>query len=196
MQYIIDKILNQTIYGTSDSDGHLLTLLGIALSLKTQNILELGVRYGDTTLPLLLAAYFNLGTLTSVDINDTEFVPPAELKDSWKFVKMDSIKFLESMFDKDEQFDLVFVDDWHAFGHVYMELCFLHDLVKPSSVILLHDLMYGGRQPEYYSDPQAEGEFANGGPFRAVQEFTEQYPGWEWATIPAFHGLTILRKKA
>lgn len=192
----MEKILNQTIYGTSDSDAHLVALLGISLSLKAKGILELGVRDGDTTLPLLYSAYLNRGSLCSIDIKPTAFVPPPELDKYWTFIESDAISCLEDMVKENMKFDLVFVDDWHSYEHVYRELELIDHLTTPSSVIILHDLMYGNHQPNYYGDWNDKGEFANGGPFRAVDEFVNpEDGGWEYATIPSSHGLTILRKK-
>lgn len=195
MQYVMDKILNQTLYGESDSDGHLMALLGLSLSIKAKRILELGVRYGDTTLPLLYSAYLNRGQLCSVDIKDSAFVPPPELKDHWTFIKSEAIECLRLMVKENAKFDLVLVDDWHSGEHVAEELYLLDKMTTPSSLILLHDLMYGHSQPQYHNDPnEVNPEFANGGPCAAV--FSLSKDTWEFATIPAFHGLTILRKKA
>jgi len=48
-----------------DSNAHALTLFSIAVSLNAKNILELGVRGGDTTVPLYMAANHRDGKLTS-----------------------------------------------------------------------------------------------------------------------------------
>ena len=67
-------------------------------------------------------------------------------------------------------------------------------LVGPSSVILLHDLMWGNHDPFYRCDLTLKsGQWANGGPYRAVSELDPQF--WEWATLPWNNGLTLLRKK-
>ena len=193
MNHILEQILQQTIYGESDSDGHLMTLLGISLSLKAKNILELGVIYGDTTLPLLLSAYLNRCSLVSVDIKESAFVPPPELKKYWMFIQSEATQCLANMAKENAKFDLVLVDDWHTTSHVAEELYYLDPMTTPTSVILLHDLMYGNRQPYYNQDIVPDGEFAGQGPYGAVSNLPNK---WEWATIPAFHGLTILRKKA
>ena len=66
--YQLDKITRE---GTGDSDKHSLTLYSIAIGMNAKKILELGVRNGGSTGPLLLAATKNGGHLTSVDINIT-----------------------------------------------------------------------------------------------------------------------------
>jgi len=77
---------------------------------------------------------------------------------------------------------------------VKRQLELLDELVSPSSIILLHDLMYGNTNPFYHCDlTLKDGQWANGGPYRAVAELNPQF--WEWSTLPWNNGLTILRKK-
>jgi predicted O-methyltransferase YrrM len=189
----LDFILEKTINGEGDSDKHLLTLFSIAISSKGKNILELGVRNGDTTLPFLLAAKLNQGKVYSVDINEANFVAPDNLKSYWQFTKMDAVEYLEN-WDSSKSLDIVYIDDWHSYDHVKKELEILDKLVSPSTVILIHDLMYGGTCPFYHSDITLKyGQWANGGPYRAVAELNQQF--WEFSTLPWNNGLTVLRKK-
>jgi predicted O-methyltransferase YrrM len=189
LEFIIDKTIN----GEGDSDRHLSTLFSLVIGSKGKNILELGVRNGDTTLPFLLGAKINQGRVYSVDINDTTFDVPNDLKEYWDFSKMDSVDYLEK-WDTSNSLDIVYIDDWHSYDHVKKELEILDRLVSPSSIILLHDLMYGGTTPFYHSDITLKyGQWANGGPYRAVAELDQQF--WEFSTLPWNNGLTILRKK-
>ena len=182
-----------TVEGKGDSDQHILSIYSIAISCKATRILELGVRDGSTTLPLLMAAVKNGGELTSVDINDTSFKPQVKCRTNWNFVKMNALEFLKQQ-KPDKPYDLIFIDDWHSYEHVRDELAEIDRLVSPRSVILIHDLMYGNTQPYYHSDlTQKTGQWANGGPYRAVAELNSQF--WEFATLPYNNGLTILRKK-
>jgi predicted O-methyltransferase YrrM len=188
--YLIEKA--QT--GTNDSDKHFLTLFSVALASGAKHIIELGVREGGTTFPLLMAASMNKGTLHSVDINETSYIPPSDLKSSWKFYQQDAIQFLKN-WDRNKEVGLVYVDDWHSYDHVKKELEQLDSIVSPSSIIILHDLMYGGTCPFYHSDltSSAGVQWEDGGPYRAVAELNPQF--WEFATLPWNNGLTILRKK-
>jgi len=189
----INLLVNKTLSGSGDSDRHLMTLFSIALASKAKNIIELGVRGGDTTAPLLLAAHLNEGTLHSVDIEKTSFVPDKTLAKNWKFYQQDAIKFLED-WKIDTDIDLIYIDDWHAYSHVKKELDILDMLVSPSTVILIHDLMYGNTCPFYHTDLTLNsGQWAEGGPYRAVAELNPQF--WEFSTLPWNNGLTILRKK-
>lgn len=179
--------------GCGDSDQHLMTLFSIALASKSRNIIELGVREGSTTLPLLLAAHLNNGVLHSVDISKTTFTPDEQLSSNWKFYEQDSLEFL-TKWDAGTNIDLIFIDDWHAYDHVKQQLEILDRLVSPSTIILLHDLMYGNTCPFYHADlTLKDGQWANGGPYRAVSELNSQF--WEFSTLPWNNGLTILRKK-
>jgi len=185
-------IVDDVITGKGDSDKHLMTLFSIALSMNAKRILELGVRNGKTTLPLLVAAKYNSGFVTSVDINDTDFIAPKDLRKYHEFKKIDSIEYLNKY--NEEPFDLIYIDDWHSYKHVKKELEIIDRLVSPKTVILLHDLMYGNYQPHYHCDLTLKtGQWAEGGPYRAVAELDSQF--WEFSTIPVNNGLTILRKK-
>ena len=191
MKKCIDDFCDKALYGNLDSDRHIITIFSIALASKGKTFVELGVREGHTTEPLYEAAKLNGGHLWSVDINiSTEFKPN---NGNYTFSQKDSIEFLEN-WPKDKKIDVVYVDDWHSYSHVKKQLEILDQLVGPSSVILLHDLMYGNTDPFYHSDlTLKEGQWADGGPYRAVAELNPQF--WEWATLPWNNGLTILRKK-
>lgn len=191
---ILQNMFSRTLYGNGDSDRHQIALLGMILDGKCKRILELGVREGITTLPLLVGAKLVGGFVNSVDIEQTSFQCPQELNTHWCFHKSDAIEFLEKRVAEQSQYDFVYIDDWHSYDHVKRELELVHHMVTPSSMILLHDLMYSGTHPDYHcnlADPDPQ--WANGGPYRAVAELDPTV--WEWATIPFNHGLTLLRKK-
>lgn len=185
INFLTDKVLS----GNGDSDAHLLTLFSIALSSKSKILLELGVREGATTLPLLEAAKMLNSKLYSVDIIDQ----PMPDSDNWVYVKKDAIQFLKE-WPVNETIDLVYIDDWHSYEHVKKELELLDRLVSPNSIILIHDLMYGNTCPFYHTDLTLKtGQWADGGPYRAVAELNPQF--WEFSTLPWGNGLTVLRKK-
>ena len=187
-------LLNQVKYGTQDSDRHVLTCFSMAMQIHAKKILELGVRTGNTTLPFLCAAKELGGMVHSVDLDPTTFRCPDDLRVYWKFFQSDAIAWLEQQRDQSAQYDLVYIDDWHAYDHVRRELQIIDSMVTPSSIILLHDLMYSNAQPDYRSDHStADAQWAGGGPYRAVSELDPDI--WEWATVPINHGLTVLRKK-
>ena len=193
----MDKFIEKALHGDGDSDRHFISLYAMALASRGKTYVELGVREGHTSEPLYEAAKANDGKLYSVDIN-----PPSEYQpyvngfldiNHYEFVQTDSIHFLKE-WDKDKKMDVVFVDDWHSYPHVKKQLELLDQCVGPSSIILLHDLMYGNTDPFYHADLSYAGpQWDQGGPYRAVAELNPQF--WEWSTLPWNNGLTILRKK-
>ena len=191
---IVTQLIEKTKNGGGDSDKHLMTFFSLVLGSESKTIIELGVRNGDSTLPLTLGAYHNGGHVYSVDINKSEYVLPKVLSHSQTFHKGDAIEFLEN-WDKSKSIDLIYIDDWHSYEHVKRELEILDSLVSPNTVIILHDLMYGNTCPFYHSDltESAGSQWSHGGPYRAVAELNPQF--WEFSTLPYNNGLTILRKK-
>lgn len=188
---LVEGLVDKAISGNGDSDRHHLTIFSIALSSRGKTFVELGVREGHTTKPLHLAAKLNEGHLWSIDINKpTEYCPDDE---SYTFVQSCSLEFLKD-WPENKKIDFVYIDDWHSYSHVKRELEFIDKYIGPSSIVLLHDLMYGNVDPFYHSDlTLTDGQWAEGGPYRAVAELDPQF--WEWSTLPWNNGLTILRKK-
>lgn len=188
-------LLNKVLHGNADSDHHLLTFMSLALNIKAKKILELGVRDGNSTAPFILAAAELGGFVESVDLEQTRWQCPEEYQRYWSFTKSDAIEYLENCVAQKKQYDLVYIDDWHAYKHVKRELELVEHLITPSSIILIHDTMYGNTQPDYHMEVDTTDEqWADGGPYRAVAELDPKI--WEWATIPANHGMTLLRKKS
>jgi predicted O-methyltransferase YrrM len=187
----ISSLLNTTLTGTNDSDQHVMTLFAIAIQTKSRRILELGVRDGTTTLPLLLGASLCDGKLTSVDLNKTSFSTPPEFEKYHEFIQDNAISFLQKSVDSNKIYDLIFIDDDHNYEHVKKEMEYVTKLMTGSTLVLLHDLMAEGCEPNYrYGNRDG---FANGGPYRAIYEL--DINEYEWATIPVNNGLTILRKR-
>ncbi len=196
VQYLFGRCINFTLSETPrDSDWHLMTLFSLVLQNKSQNILELGVRFGDTTEPMIAAASLTGGKITCVDIEQTLWMCPDDLKDIYTFVKSDAIKFLEDAVAKNEYYDFIYVDDWHTYPHVKTELELIDRLSNENTIILLHDLMGNNCAPNYFNPISLRGtEWDEGGPFRAVNELNPDK--WEWMTIPVNNGLTLLRKRS
>ena len=193
MKNIVENLIDKTLRGDGDSDKHLMFLYSIVIGSHAKTIIELGVRNGDTTLPLTLGAKETDGIVYSVDKMKIGFKLDEELQKYNKFHLQDAVSFLED-WDVEKNIDLVYIDDWHAYEHVKKELDILDRLVSPSTIILLHDLMYGDTCPFYHVDlTMNEGQWANGGPYKAVAELNTQF--WEFSTLPWGNGLTILRKK-
>jgi predicted O-methyltransferase YrrM len=190
---IIDDLINRTINGEDNSDQHTMSIFGIAVGIKAQNILELGVFEGNTSQPLAFAASLTGGHVTSVDnyLRAQNF--PSELDPYRTTVQSDSIKFLKQAAQEGKKYDLIYIDDWHEYSHVKEELSLIDQLITNKSIILLHDLM-AFTYPVYHQplDAKKGTEWGEGGPTRAVFELNKDH--WEWSTIPVNNGLTILRR--
>jgi predicted O-methyltransferase YrrM len=197
---LYDQIFRTTIFGgpntgytkCGDSDLHLMTLFSLVLQTKAKNILELGVRYGDTSLPLTMGAYIVGGKVEAVDIDPTEWTCPDILKPHYEFYQSDAIEYLQTA---NKIYDIIYIDDWHTYPHVKTELEIIDRLSDEKTIILLHDLMGGNNTPNYFQPLSLRGtEWDEGGPFRAVNELDPNK--WEWMTIPVNNGLTLLRKRS
>ena len=72
----MEQFVKKCLYGELDSDRHLVTLFALALACHGKTYVELGVREGHTTEPILHAAKANNGHLWSVDLNKpSEYYP-------------------------------------------------------------------------------------------------------------------------
>jgi predicted O-methyltransferase YrrM len=190
-----DFLLKKAKNGRDTTDQHLLTFFSLAVGIRAKTVLELGVRDGNSTLPWVMAMKENGGMVTSVDLQATRWKCPTGYEDHWQFVQSDAIKFLQDRVTEGRTYDIIYIDDWHAYKHVKQELELVDHLTTSSGIILIHDLMYNHSQPHYHceidtTDPQ----WAEGGPYRAVAEL--DLAKWEWSTIPVNHGMTLLRKKS
>lgn len=226
-------VLERVLHGrkSGSSRCHHLTLAALALSTGARNILELGHLRGETTEPLLLAAQASGGFVTTVDLNNSTFVAPPQLKHRWRHHATDAHSFLRGAVAARKVYDLVLVDDWHAAAHVREELRLLQAVTGPDSLILLHDLMTTALPPKERGGDGRRGETkmppsVGGGAGRAAasgaaydrarwasynppdltsnwDRFSTGYDVfrdldprlWEWSTVPACHGLTMLRRK-
>lgn len=185
---MINSFIQKALSGRGDSDSHLITLYSLVISCKAKNVLELGVRKGDSTLPLLAAVKHTNGFLNSVDTIDSGYRPPQDLSNYWKLHVVNSIDYLKSV---DKKLDLVFIDDWHDGNHIYEEIKLIEPWTTKETLILLHDTMHTFRNPDYNND-LGDYYFGHHGPYGAICRLDKSK--WEYSTIPFNHGLTILRK--
>ena len=87
------NLIRKTLTGKGDSDKHLMLLYSLVIGSGAKNIIELGVREGDTTLPLTLGAKETGGIVYSVDKQQISFLLPKELQKYNKFFLQDAIEF-------------------------------------------------------------------------------------------------------
>jgi len=188
----LEEVLNRSLTETGETHFPLVMMFfSLVITLRPKKILELGVRSGGSTYPLLCGAKTVNSHLTSIDLRPVEFDCPKDLVPYWTFIQSDSIKFLEQNTDN---YDLIYIDDWHAYPHVKRELELVEKICNQNTLILMHDLMAMNAPNYFLPDSPAwdNGEFAKGGPFQAVNELNRKE--WEWMTLPVSHGLTLLKK--
>ena len=63
----INDLMNRTLNGEGNSDQHVMAIFSIVLQIKAQNILELGVYEGNTSVPLAFGASKSYYDLVYID---------------------------------------------------------------------------------------------------------------------------------
>jgi predicted O-methyltransferase YrrM len=190
---MIEAMAKESAAGQGDIEGHKLLLAGLVVSLNAQTVVETGVREGTSTDALLAGLALTGGVLTSIDIKPTPYEPPAG--SPWVFLQGDALVGLKAMLTAASgKCDLIMLDDWHSAAQVAAELEICKRLVSPNHVIVVHDAMWRNTQPRYNEMPLPVGDaFEGGGPFGAIKRLDPNE--WEYMTVPAHNGLTLLRWK-
>lgn len=124
----------------SDTWQHIPTLYLLCILKKPKNILELGCRTGNTTMPLLYAASQYGGHVSSIDIETwpelNNFLEDTdELKKYWTFIESDDIKI-----EWKEKIDFLYIDTSHMYEHTLNELKKYEPLVNSGGTIVFHDI--------------------------------------------------------
>ena len=166
----------------SDIFKHLPTLK--KYSEESTTIVELGVRYGDSTIALLAG---NPGKMTSYDI--------AELFDwkKWKEIAKEEgtdFNFIKAdVLDIDiESCDLLFIDTLHNYDQLKKEL--LHHGNKAQKYIIFHDTTSFEWYGESYDGTSKIGIWP------AIEEFLQGNPHWKIKErFTNNNGLTVLARQ-
>ena len=115
----------------SDIEVHLPTLYREARGI----VLELGVRYGNSTAALLAGVEWHGGHLYSVDIMDYRGV--IEANEQWTFIQADSLDYETISPHIPGSIDILFIDTDHTYKRTKSELELWGNITKGK--ILLHD---------------------------------------------------------
>lgn len=122
----------------TDINQHLTTLYMLAVESNAKNILELGVRAGDSTIVLLQAANEIEGTVHSIDVAvcpiAKERVKEYGFEGHWHFIQGDDLQV-----QWDEPINLLFIDTSHECGQTLRELGKYEPFVIEGGIIILHD---------------------------------------------------------
>lgn len=165
-----------------DIHAHLPTLHEYASTGDCQ-VIELGVRGGDSTTAFLSAVQHHGGHVWSCDVNAPQFLSAWQevAGDQWTFVWGDD---LERAHTAPRGVDVLFIDTSHTYEQTKAELALYTPKVRPGGVVLLHDTELKSPADSPPSDPPF--------PVRvAVEEYAEAQ-GWKLELIAGCNGLGVL----
>jgi predicted O-methyltransferase YrrM len=167
----------------SDIYAHLPLLYWHAASKHGSNILELGVRWGNSTSALLLAAHDSGGMLYSVDVNKPDV--PFEGDERWRFLQCDDMHMAAVIFaEGGAPYDVLFIDTSHELEHTLHELRTYGEMVKAGGVILCHDTEWQGCEVATALDIYAH----DMGRLRQTRKPAKDW----WVNIPGCNGMGVL----
>ena len=168
----------------SDIGDHLAFLYATVLSYEKPDVVELGVRSGNSTSAFLAALEANGGHLWSVDINPPQV--PAEWHDSelWTFHHGNDLDMQAVL---PETCDVLFIDTSHTMEHTLAELRAFVPRVRPGGIVLCHDTQW--LYPNI-SLPR------KGGPVTEALDVFCAETGHHWEnrdSAPGYYGLGVIR---
>jgi len=108
---------------------------------NAQNVLEIGVRQGQSSRAILSALNEKKsGILTSIDIKDRRSRLTNDFADNWNFIVGDSTK--QETLDKVNgiEYDMLLIDGDHSYDGVKKDYEMYAPLVKKGGFLLLHDV--------------------------------------------------------
>lgn len=135
----IEDLYQREVGRWSDIYEHLPTFVDLVKKTDAQDVLELGVRFGTSTVAWLYGLQQTGGNLWSVDIVDQ--VPPEIYEaagHNWTFLIDDDMG--PTIGEKiPRRVDIVFIDTSHEYQHTYDELTRYANHVRTGGCIVLHD---------------------------------------------------------
>lgn len=160
----------------TDIHEHLATLHFLTVEFNLKNILELGVRSGESTIAFLQAAKEINGKVTSIDVNPCieakDLVQNYNLQNYWTFIQGND---MEIKWDK--PIDHLFIDTSHEYQHTFNELVKYEPIVRDDGIITMHDIVsYPGVQ-------------------EAINDYLKERPHLRFYKYFNNNGLGILKKK-
>ena len=172
----------------TDIQDHLPRLVNLAIELNAKRVIELGVRFGTSTVAWLYAMEQTKGHLWSVDIIQQWIGIES---DRWTFVEADDTHPVTREMLPDNA-DIVFIDTSHEYQHTLDELDLYLQHLRPGGAFVLHDTNVErfdhhtpGSQPAF-PVRQAVEDFKTMTLDRMNVVYREEY-------YPESYGLTILR---
>ena len=165
----------------SDIQAHLIRLYDftVQIPVKEKVVVELGVRWGTSTVALIAAVNDSGGPLYSIDIGaypETQKLFKGE--SNWTFLQGDDMEVVK---DWNRPIDHLFIDTSHTFDHTLGELREWGKWVKQGGIITLHDIYgLGGEKSEVWD---------------AIEHHMKENPGkYDFKTFEKSYGLGVLKK--
>jgi cephalosporin hydroxylase len=132
----LTQLFETVVTVPSDINEHLTELHDLVVRLNAQQVIELGVRYGNSTIALLHALEKTGGHLWSVDVakqwNGLE-------SDRWTFIEGDDLSDEVMMKLPLYAVDLVFIDTYHGYQQTVDEITKYKSLIRSGGVMAFHD---------------------------------------------------------
>jgi predicted O-methyltransferase YrrM len=119
----------------SDINEHLAFLMHRVVELDAKKVIELGVRFGTSTVALLYGLERTEGHLWSVDIARSWMGIPDE---RWTFILGDDLD-AQVHAQLPDKVDLIFVDTDHRYELTKREILHYAPLVRPGGAMIFHD---------------------------------------------------------
>jgi hypothetical protein len=199
----IQRILTHHIISQCDISDHLITLSNLASD--CESILECGVRDIVSSWAFMNGLTINRSINKELNCCDMELSPNHEiLKTVCDTYKIKHQFFVCSDLNLEmKEYDMIFIDTWHIYGHLKRELQKMHSYAK--KYIVMHDTevdgVYGeslrlGFNIDKLSEESgyAKEEICQGLQL-AISEFLVEHPEWKpKAHYPYNNGLTVLER--
>jgi len=171
-----DWLALYSVENETDISGHLLTIYDTCISLNAQHVLELGVRYGESSKALLIALARTGGHLHAVDELRDKFDAPAfaELRAERRTFYNGHSTTVEV---PDLPWDLVLIDSSHTYDVTLAEL----RRFERTRCFILHD--WEPSRPQHGVD-------------RAAFTFLSEQPSiWALSVRDGFNGLGVIKRR-
>lgn len=135
MSDILDKLYYERLNEWSDIQGHLEFMHDLVVGTAAADVVELGVRSGNSTAALLAAVDKTDGHLWSVDIDHVEMPPAFNASGRHTLIIGNDLEVANSDW-MPLDIDICFIDTVHWYHHTLNELLAYG---SRSDIILLHD---------------------------------------------------------
>lgn len=180
----LEQVYEEVCERPSDINEHLPTLVDLCEKLAADNVIELGVRSGVSTIAWLVGVSRSEGKLWSVDIDK----PPAIQHPLWTFTRGNDLDpFVVKQLP--DNADIVFVDTLHTYDQTIKEIETYAPKVRSGGCMVFHDSNH--ERFDHHDEDEV--------PFPVRQAISDSFEGDDpvrpVASIDSYennHGLTVV----